>query len=171
MMAASPVYEPMSYAGPNDAILGYDIELAHLVCKELGYRLEITGYTTDSLISAVESGKADFGETATTITEERTQKVDFSTPIYHGAVVLSVRDTSASAQAEQGFFEGLISSFSAGEQGRDVVLDADYRDLVRACGGEKPIALIESDLSKTILVGVADVEHGDERELVAFRVN
>ena len=109
-MATAPVYEPMSYMGPNNQIVGYDLELAYLVCKELGYRLVPTSYTIDGIISAVESGKADFGGTGTTITEERKQKVDFSTPIYKGAVVVSVRDVNAT-NTGSGFLDGLSESF------------------------------------------------------------
>ena len=100
----------MCYTGAGGQMLGYDAELAALICKELGYRLEFESYTVDGVIAAVQSGKADFGGDATTITEERSQTVDFSIPNYHGAVVLVVR----SAEGEGGvadFLAGIRDSF------------------------------------------------------------
>ena len=93
-MATSSLYEPMSYPAPDGTATGYDIELALLICRELGYRLELVNYSLDGIIMAVQAGKADFGGTGSTITEERKEMVDFSVPTYRGAVVVVVRDAN-----------------------------------------------------------------------------
>ena len=45
----------------------------------------------DAIISAVTTGKADFGMAGMTVTEERKQSVDFSDSYYTGKQVIIVR--------------------------------------------------------------------------------
>ena len=60
--------------------MGIDVEIAQAVAEKLGYELEIQDMQFDSIIAAVVSGKVDFGMSGFTVTEERKQSVDFSTP-------------------------------------------------------------------------------------------
>ena len=46
----------------------------------------------DSIIPAVQSGKAAFGAAGMTVTEERQTQVDFSTPYYTGKQVIIVKE-------------------------------------------------------------------------------
>ncbi|MBQ9058928.1 MAG: transporter substrate-binding domain-containing protein [Atopobiaceae bacterium] len=109
-MATTGLYEPMSYTGENGQVIGYDIELAQLICKELGYQLELQTYTIDGVIMGAQSGKADFGGTGATITDERAQVVDFSEPIYRGSLVFIVRDVSSGSGVGD-FLSGIRESF------------------------------------------------------------
>ena len=108
-MATHGLTEPMSYYR-GGAFVGYDIELALLVCKELGYGLGFTSADYSSIVAAVSTGKADFAGGAISITAERKEAVDFTRPGYFGSVCLVVRD--ANHQAERsGFFDGIANSF------------------------------------------------------------
>ena len=109
-MVTSGIVEPLSYIKDGEAT-GYDIELALLCCKELGYGLEVKAMDFSAIIAEVQSGKADFGSCATSITEERKQAVDFSVPIYKSAAVFVVRTTGATDNAAAGLFAGLGESF------------------------------------------------------------
>ena len=85
---------PMTYM-KNGEPVGYEIELSLLIAKELGYRVEFTEGDFSSVLGAVSSGKADFGVCSISITDERKASFDFSSPSYHGAVALVVRDVNA----------------------------------------------------------------------------
>jgi len=73
-----PPYE--YYHDETGEIVGIDVEIAQAIADKLGYELEIVDMQFDSIIAAVVSGKVDFGMSGFTITEERKQNVDFSTP-------------------------------------------------------------------------------------------
>ena len=45
----------------------------------------------DSIIAAVDSGKADFGAAGMTVTDERKQQVDFSDSYYTGKQMIIVK--------------------------------------------------------------------------------
>ena len=46
----------------------------------------------DSIIAAVDSGKADFGAAGMTVTDERKQQVDFSDSYYTGKQMIIVNE-------------------------------------------------------------------------------
>ena len=80
-MASSIDFAPYEYYDDETGeIVGIDVEIAQAVCDALGYDLEITDMQFDSIIAAVVSGKVDFGMSGFTITEERKQSVNFSSP-------------------------------------------------------------------------------------------
>jgi polar amino acid transport system substrate-binding protein len=56
------------------------MELAQIICKELGYGLEIVNQDLLSCLAGTESGKFDFGGAGISITAERQEKMDFSVP-------------------------------------------------------------------------------------------
>lgn len=101
-MGSSIDFAPYEYYDDETGdIVGIDVEIAQAVAKKLGYELEIEDMQFDSIIAAVVSGKVDFGMSGFTITEERKQSVDFSTPyttakqsviVPEGSAITSVED-------------------------------------------------------------------------------
>ncbi len=76
-MATNAYFEPYEYYKGKE-IVGIDAEIAKAICDKLGYELVIDDMEFDSIITAVTSGKADFGMAGMTVTEERKQSVDFT---------------------------------------------------------------------------------------------
>jgi polar amino acid transport system substrate-binding protein len=72
--AAFPPYE--SYK--NGKIVGIDMDIMQAVCDELDMELQIEDMEFDSIITAVQSGKADLGASGMTVTEERKKNIDFT---------------------------------------------------------------------------------------------
>jgi len=106
--ATSGVIEPFSYVGEGGQPKGYDVELALLIARELGYHLEITTIPMDSIFAAVDTGKADFGGTLTN-TPERAAVCDFSEPVMPTTISVIVKTKEASSSV--GFFEKMADSF------------------------------------------------------------
>ncbi|MCR1950585.1 MULTISPECIES: ABC transporter substrate-binding protein [Clostridium] len=74
----------------KDEIVGFDVEIAKEIAKDMGVELEIKDMEFDSLISAVPTGKIDMVISGMTPTAERKEAVDFSDIYYiaeHGMVV------------------------------------------------------------------------------------
>lgn len=106
--ATSGVIEPFSYVGEGGQPKGYDVELALLIARELGYHLEVSTIPMDSIFAAVDTGKADFGGTLTE-TPERASVCDFSEPVMPTTISVIVRSEEASASA--GFWDRVSDSF------------------------------------------------------------
>ncbi len=77
VMATNAQFEPYEYYKENK-IVGIDADIAQAICDILGYELQIDDMEFDSIITAVDAGKADFGMAGMTITEERQKNVNFS---------------------------------------------------------------------------------------------
>lgn len=76
-MATNAAFPPYEYY-ENGKIIGIDAEMAQAICDRLGMNLVISDMEFDSIIAAVQSGKADFGAAGLTVTEDRLKNIDFS---------------------------------------------------------------------------------------------
>ncbi|GAA4878154.1 ABC transporter substrate-binding protein [Paenibacillus vulneris] len=80
-----PPYEFHKEVNGKDTIVGFDIEIAKTLAKDLGVTLEIKDLKYEGLLPALEAGNIDFIISGMTPTPERQQSVDF-TKIYYTAV-------------------------------------------------------------------------------------
>ena len=78
----------------GDKIVGIDAEIAEAICGKLGYTLVIDDMDFDSIITAVQSGKADFGMAGMTVTDERKQAIDFTDTYTNAIQVIIVKEGS-----------------------------------------------------------------------------
>lgn len=90
IMATNAAFEPYEYYSNNE-IVGIDAEIAKAICDKLGYELVIEDMEFDSIITAVQSGKADFGAAGMTVTEDRLQNIDFTDSYTTATQVIIVR--------------------------------------------------------------------------------
>ncbi|CBN58018.1 Polar amino acid ABC transporter, inner membrane subunit [Kamptonema sp. PCC 6506] len=84
-MATSPDYPPYEFkdtAVSGNEIIGFDVDIAKYITKELGYQFQIIGMDFNGLIPALQAGRADFVMAGMTPTPERKKNVDFSDLYY-----------------------------------------------------------------------------------------
>ena len=79
VMATNAEFPPYEFREDGE-IIGVDVEIAKAICAEMGRELVIEDMAFDSIIAAINSGKADLGLAGMTVTEDRLKNVDFSTP-------------------------------------------------------------------------------------------
>lgn len=80
--AVSPDYPPFENL-ENGEYVGLDMDLGRAIAAELGLECEYTNIDFDGIIPAiVAGGQADAGLSGISITPEREEQVDFSTPYY-----------------------------------------------------------------------------------------
>jgi len=83
--------EPFSYVHNNKRV-GFAIDLIYHFCAQYGYSIEFQDYSSSSsLITAIQSGKCDFGGGNTSITEERKQLIDYSDPFFTNKTAIIVK--------------------------------------------------------------------------------
>jgi len=104
-------YAPYNWTQPDDSngavrissspdyAYGYDVMMAKLIAEKLGYELEIVKLDWNSLVPAVQSGKVDCVIAGQSITSERMEMVDFSTPYYYASIISLVKADGAYAGA------------------------------------------------------------------------
>ena len=72
--------------------VGFDMDLARALAKEMGMELEIQSMGFDALIPALDSGTIDMIASGVSITPERQQKVAFSAPYYKSGLSILVKN-------------------------------------------------------------------------------
>ncbi len=85
--AQFPPYESLD----GSEVVGFDADMMKAVCDKLGYELKIENIDFDSIIAAVDSGKADVGVAGMTVTEDRLKNIDFSDSYTTATQVIIVR--------------------------------------------------------------------------------
>jgi His/Glu/Gln/Arg/opine family amino acid ABC transporter permease subunit len=87
VMITSPDYPPYEFydtAGGERKIVGFDVDIANTIARELGFKLKIQESDFNGLIPSLQAGRADFVMAGMTPTPERKKNVDFSI-IYYDA--------------------------------------------------------------------------------------
>ena len=77
VMCTNAEFPPYEYKDGGE-FKGIDVECAKVIGEKLGAEIEILDIAFDTLITTVNSGKADFAMAGMTVTEDRLEFVDFS---------------------------------------------------------------------------------------------
>lgn len=93
VMATNAEFPPYEYYEGKD-VVGIDADIAAAVAEEMGMELKIEDMAFDSIITAVTSGKADFGLAGMTVTPEREENVNFSDSYATATQVIIVKEGS-----------------------------------------------------------------------------
>lgn len=98
-MATNAYFPPYEYY-QGEKIVGIDAEIAQAIADKLGLELKIEDMEFDSIITAVQTGKADMGLAGMTVTDERKQSVNFSDTYATGIQVVIVTEDSDIASVD-----------------------------------------------------------------------
>lgn len=100
VMVTNAEFPPYEYH-ENDTIVGIDADIARAVAEQMGVELEIQDMAFDSLIPAIQSGKADFAAAGMTVDEDRLKNVDFTDTYAQAAQVIIVKKDSPIASPDE----------------------------------------------------------------------
>ncbi len=98
----NPEFPPFEYVTANgviDQYDGIDMAIAKQIAEENGMAVAMESMEFDSLLVALQNGQIDAAIAGMTVTEDRKETVDFSTPYYTATQVMIVREDSDIATA------------------------------------------------------------------------
>lgn len=93
--AASGEFKPFSYMNEDGTMIGFDIEVAEAIAKELGLDTIQKKFKFGGIVEGVKAGRFDAAVASHTITKERLKAVNFSTPYYYSGPQIFVRSDSS----------------------------------------------------------------------------
>ncbi len=129
--------------GKAPAYEGFDIDLINEVAKDLSLTTDIQDTSFDTIFIDVSQGKFDIVASASTITPEREQKVDFSDPYYEAEQALLVPEGSDIKTVED--IDGLTVSAQDGTTGEAFANDETSAGSVRGFpNGPAAIAALQN---------------------------
>ncbi len=100
VMATNAFFEPYEYYDTDENIVGIDAEVGKAIADKLGMDFSISDMEFDSIIPAIESGKADIGMAGLTVTEDRKKNVNFTQSYATGVQVVIVPEDSDIASVD-----------------------------------------------------------------------
>lgn len=83
VIGTSADYPPFEFVDEAGEMVGFDIDLANEIGRQMDLEVEIIDMPFDSLIASVQEGKIDISIAAFNYTEERDKTVDFSDAYYY----------------------------------------------------------------------------------------
>ena len=83
---------PFAYFNGKGDLVGFDIEMAHLLARDLGVQLAFVPVVRDRMAEQVNAGYCDIIMSGTVITPERAQMVTFSAPYTDATLAFVVPD-------------------------------------------------------------------------------
>ena len=93
-MATNAAFPPYEMTSDNGGYEGIDVEIATMIAQKLGLELVVDDMEFSSVITSVQSGKADMAMAGLTVTEERKKNVDFTESYATGVQVIIVPEGS-----------------------------------------------------------------------------
>ena len=117
-VGTEPTFAPFEFQKEGSKSYdGFDMDLARAIGKQMGYKVEMVSMGFDALIPALNSNNIDVAIAGMTITDERKEKYDFSTPyIYTRPVLIVAADNTDITSFEdvngKKAAEGLTSNFN-----------------------------------------------------------
>ena len=171
-------YEFHAIVDGKDEVVGFDVDVANEIAKDLGVELEIKEMDFDALIAALKSGQIDAIISGMNPTEERKEQVDFS-DIYYEAnhAVITSKDNVSNYNSESDLNGKVLGAqlgstqqqLAESETSSDkVTLLQDVNSLVLALKTGKVDALIiEKPVGEMIVknnpeIGVTNITFEDE---------
>ena len=89
VMATEATFPPYEFRD-GDKIVGVDVDIVSAIAKELGRELVVEDTKFDSVIPAVQAGKADLAASGITVTEDRKLSINFTIPYVEAAQVIVI---------------------------------------------------------------------------------
>lgn len=75
-----PGYMPFEMKDKKGRIIGYDVDMAKKMAKEMGVKLKLVPTSWDGIIAGLVTGKYDIIMSGMTITQQRNLKINFANP-------------------------------------------------------------------------------------------
>lgn len=91
VFAADATWPPLEFVDDNGRLTGFEVELMPLIGKAVGKDFIVKNIPWDTIFAGLANGAYDGVSSGVTVTEERKNTMDFSTPILSAGQVVIIR--------------------------------------------------------------------------------
>lgn len=163
--AEFPPFEFVSSKGLIDQYDGIDIAVAKQIGDDNGMSVSIENMEFDSLLIALQNGQIDAVIAGMTVTEERKEAVDFSTPYYVAKQVMIVKEGSDIKKAADMADKKIV--VIQGYTGETCVNDMGYKYEAFKKGTEAVMELVNGKCDVVVIDSATAAKYiGDNEGLV-----
>ena len=91
VIATEGTWAPWTYTDENGNLVGFDVEIATAIAEKLGVKATFVTVEWDGILAGIDSGRYDIAANGIDVTEQRSEKYNFSTPYAFNRTALVVR--------------------------------------------------------------------------------
>ena len=130
VVATNATFQPYEYYD-NGRVVGIDIDIMQAVADVLGMTLQVEDMNFDAVVTSVQTGKADVGAAALTVTPDRLRNVSFTDSYASSRQVIIVKTAHREARSQS-----LAQKFR-----QDFLVEGRYLYLLQGLGNTLVITL------------------------------
>jgi octopine/nopaline transport system substrate-binding protein len=150
-IATEGAYPPWNFTDSAGALIGFEVDLAHDLCRRIGAVCELVAQDWDGLLPGLQAGDYDAVMDGLTITEARQQVIQFSASYARTPAAFAVPKTSALASLASKRDRLDLDQADAGEQAAlDALRDALAGKTVGAEVASPPARFLQAFLGDTV---------------------
>lgn len=126
VVATSPDFAPFEFkrlVNGKDTVAGVDVELSKEIAKELGVDVHFLTVSFTNVLGSVSIGKADYGISGISVTEERKKAFEFTEPYFESKNVVIIRKADLAKYTSVDSFAGKSVSAQKGTIQEGVLAD------------------------------------------------
>jgi polar amino acid transport system substrate-binding protein len=165
-IGTSPDYPPFESIDDDGNIIGFDIDLAKEIAKELGVEAKFVSMGFDSIITAVKNGQVDIGMSSFSVNEERKMSIDFSKPYISTAQVILVKKDSAITKAED--LEKAVIAVQMGTTGAEAAKELKDVEIKTVEDSNVATMMLDNGSVRAVVIDIAIAKELASRH--SFRV-
>lgn len=159
-------YKPMDYKEEgSDEWIGFDADLARLVCQKLDLGIEFIEINWDNKLLELETGKIDCIWNGMTITNEITSRADVSVPYMENRQVAVVLKSNADKYSTLDKMAGVRLAAEAGSAGESFIkanaqlvdglvsVESQSDAFTEVMSGKSEVAIVDYMMAKALILG------------------
>ncbi|MGI6747638.1 MAG: basic amino acid ABC transporter substrate-binding protein [Anaerovoracaceae bacterium] len=121
-VAMEPTFPPFDTIDVDtQELAGFDVDLMNAIAEDQGFELEWINMGFDGLIPALQAGNIDIIASGMNASEERRQKVDFSTTYYDSGLVIAIKEGNTAIKGIDDLTPNMKVGAQIGTTGADLV--------------------------------------------------
>ena len=148
-LATNAEFPPYEYYEGQE-IVGIDVDFINAIGEKIGKEIVIEDMAFDSIIPAIQSGKADIGMAGMTVTEDRLANVDFTETYVHTSQAIIV-NTDSDAIKSSADLEGKTIGVQLGTTGDTYAGDVTDKVERYNKGFEAAMALSQGKIDAVVI--------------------
>ena len=147
-IATSPDFPPFENL-EDGKVVGIEVEIMELICKELGVEMELKQMNFDSVLPGVQAGKYNVGMSGISVTPEREKNVKFSIPYCEAAqAIVVVEGSEIKGKAD---LTGKKISVQSGTTAEDFCTQSGYEVSSFAANADAQTALVDGKVAAWVI--------------------
>jgi polar amino acid transport system substrate-binding protein len=107
-------YPPFNFAGPDGNPVGFNVDLARMICEELKVNCTVQMRRFDTLFDALSENRGDAAIASIAVSEQSRTRADFSDPYYRPSARFVARRNAAATDITPELMEGKKIAVVAG---------------------------------------------------------